>query len=1567
MKRPGIRDRSLFVDQVIDDMKVKTFNKTSLLILAKRFGIEDKNLVKELAELAIVKMARAIALNESLSVQERFSDIVDLYKRQANASHRTSRSILLQQYSTPAPISFLASLFVYSGNPQGEFFEPSAGNGLLTIAIPPQQVVVNEIDDDRRTNLEQQGYKALTAKDATLPFKDYAKRFDGVTTNPPFGRIDKTRVGKAPISVLDHLMALRALETIKDTGRAAIIVGGHTSYNPKGRITEGKNRIFYTYLYEYFNVVDSINIDGKSLYSRQGTGFDVRLILIDGKADKPSLPPYYSDLDNPITSFEDLYDRVAPHLNLNDSSEMNELQFEAEALHIELELLKRFRQDLGLPYMPGSGNEFSLKVDVPDSMAFDMHQAVARVKKAVGGSLDAYVKEKLEYSSEADLHKALSAEQVDAVAMALFNIEKGQAIIVGDQTGIGKGRVAAGVIRGAIKMGYCPMFITEKPNLFTDLYRDLVDIGSAEFKPFIVNGREDKTNILDKKGNVIYQAPEKAEQSRIFESFDTGNGELSDIYSQYDYIVTTYSQVASSKPTQKQSFISKFAKGNILIMDEAHNASGGESATGVFLQGVVERAKGITFLSATFAKTPANMPIYGMKTSMQDANMSKENLVDAIKGGGVALQEIVAGLLVEEGQMIRRERTYEGIKVNYLTLTERQKEHSAMADKVTEIIRDIIDFQKVYIKEEVKALDKIVIAEGKEAQLTTGTNEAGVDNEPYFSRVFQIISQLLMAIKAEDVADRAIMRLKEGMKPIIAFGSTFEAVINSMEDENGLPVSDGSIINTEFGHVLQKGLEGVMRISVRNGYGEAEHTKIEVTDLPEEGQQAYYAIVKKIKKASTGICISPIDLIKQKLEKAGYKVLEVTGRKIQVKLNSTYTTGQVLNRKKENVAKAFQKFNDNEVDVLMINQSGSTGASGHAIVTPKVSREQVKKRVMIVLQFQLDVNTEVQLRGRIHRTGQVEKPTYDYVTSAIPAEKRLMMMLQKKLKSLDANTSSNQKQSKDLLDTDDFLNRFGDQIVEDYLKEFPEVNEILDDPLKLNSDSKGRTIVSPALTVSGRVAVLPVKDQENFYNEVIRRYREKIEYLKQIDEYDLEVEALDLQAETIKTQIAIVGKNPVSVFGTNSMLETVKAKVLKKPFKKMQVVEEITSALEGKTAEEYVTYITETQAKTLQAIQESEVNSLESYYNDKIDKIHEEKRLKKAKTEEERNALIKQLVAGYEESKEEAVNKAVEKIRNNELYLKSFFEFFYPGRPINFPYSNFAEGNIYVKGICLGAKLDMNRKNPFIPSAVQFRFAFTNGLKYMSLPASGETGQKLHMIKGATYELALNERRVILDNWDDLTKEAAADFQTRHIITGNILQAFPKFPGKLVSYTTKDGGTNKGILLHESFVPADTMKDKIEVPIMTALPFVKSLTIGQSFSSKDGRLSISRQYDAYKIIVEGGKKGKSIYLDEGLMALTQESLFNIVSSKMAANVDLDNITRFLEILQEKHGISAELNQEQFEYVKDKLLTYKPKEVIDLPKAAPATSDNLLEMELELEAEALTLELELLQISFQKAA
>ncbi len=81
--------------------------------------------------------------------------------------------------------------------------------------------------------------------------------------------------------------------------------------------------------------------------------------------------------------------------------------------------------------------------------------------------------QKLHYPLKSNVFEFFSAEQVDAIALAIWNIERGDDMIIGDQTGIGKGRIAAAIIRYEAKNGLPTIFITEKATLFSDIYRDL--------------------------------------------------------------------------------------------------------------------------------------------------------------------------------------------------------------------------------------------------------------------------------------------------------------------------------------------------------------------------------------------------------------------------------------------------------------------------------------------------------------------------------------------------------------------------------------------------------------------------------------------------------------------------------------------------------------------------------------------------------------------------------------------------------------------------------------------------------------------------------------------------------------------------------------------------------------------------------------------------------------------------------------------------------------------------------------------------------------------------------------
>ncbi|MDR2963473.1 MAG: strawberry notch family protein [Bacteroidales bacterium] len=674
-----------------------------------------------------------------------------------------------------------------------------------------------------------------------------------------------------------------------------------------------------------------------------------------------------------------------------------------------IEPIAQSLKGLGMAYTPAASAVQVLNTVVPDSMGEEMHSALKNLTKAVGGDVVGFVAERLQFSRE-ELSERLAAEQIDAVALSIYNIEaRNQGFIIGDQTGVGKGRIAAAMIRYGIVQGHKPIFLTIKPNLFSDFYRDLADIGCAHYKPFIINTMATDTVIKDPQGAVLYKPADTKTQADIFKK-----GKLP---ADYDFVMATYSQFNSKELTDKKAFLFNFAKDNICVLDEAHKAGGksGEkdgTNTAKYFLSVVEKVKGIVYLSATFAKSPDNMPVYSIKTCVGEANLSADDLVQAIQKGGVALQEVLSSNIVKEGQMVRREKSKEHITVNYITLDKEgkakfgvndcERRHKQALDSITELMRDIIEFQQKYITPIIDNLNTINAAANLNVEQRKGTEKMGVDNQDFASKTFNIIRSLLFSIKAEEVANRVLYNLNNGKKVVVAFGNTMESMLDSVGTE-------GEKINADYSVSLLKGLESTRRITLKDEYGDADYRLIDFDEIGEEGMKFYKNLTQKIRKNSSGISISPIDLMKYIINAAGYEVSEVTGRSRQIAYNKDLSEAVIKTRKKENKSDAFRRFQNNEIDVLFINISGSTGASAHAIPTAVVKPEQVKQRVMIVAQTELDINEEVQKRGRIDRTGQIYPPIYEYLTGAIPAEKRLMMMLQKKLKSLDANTTSNQK------------------------------------------------------------------------------------------------------------------------------------------------------------------------------------------------------------------------------------------------------------------------------------------------------------------------------------------------------------------------------------------------------------------------------------------------------------------------------------------------------------------------------------------------------------------------------
>lgn len=840
-----------------------------------------------------------------------------------------------------------------------------------------------------------------------------------------------------------------------------------------------------------------------------------------------------------------------------------------------------------VPYVSATDECSPIGTVVPKSMAQEQQAFNNFLKTDI--EVHQFVMSRLKYKSLTEFCQAFAQEQIDAIATAIWNFEKrGNSIIIADQTGVGKGRVCAGLIRYCIlHLGKQPIFFTEKRNLFSDMYRDLVDIGfdcgvpfklkneveiksedvdiedfdddriikiirkdirqegelrveydfeedfgelktifneensdildeiielyrefirdegfsdinyiknsnyKKEVEQAVKNGRylvepffisSEKVKINDKEGNILYEQG-VTEIKRFIEEASENNFKLN---SKFKVIMATYSVLG--KPYDKQGqlqgkirLLQSVGIDDIIILDEAHNAAG-QSNTFEMMTNIVSGAKGVAYVSATYAKRPDNMPLYALKTSLKESYLSNDQMIVTFANGGRALQELVASVLSKEGQLLRREKEFNG-DTAYMYESDQTNTGRNQINKLNQtaenwqLIRDFSDSLKAKWFEKRQRLVDVGDIEKEEKK-----------NFKYKGKVerhaFRLFNYFLLSIKVRQASEEAISQMRGGKKVIFALANTLESAFDNIK-KNYITNSSyniGDEVPNDFNQVLSFLLSSTLRFGYEtesvDDEGEVETSSqvVSLLNIPqslrdsarngndpfaelviqmeEEFLDEFKQILRQIQNSTFGVPLSPIDQIKKIISEAGFKVEEVTGRSRELVFNNKFydaegkertdfTIGTLSKRLKKDRNLIVADFNSNKTDCLIINQTGATGMSMHSVPTknnmgkivppvdvvpdtPPISLEpknEVKQRCMIIVQMELDINKEVQKLGRINRTGQAFPPIYRYIVSCIPSEARLTAMMEKKLKSLMSNVSGDQEQGKDLFKSNDFFAR----------------------------------------------------------------------------------------------------------------------------------------------------------------------------------------------------------------------------------------------------------------------------------------------------------------------------------------------------------------------------------------------------------------------------------------------------------------------------------------------------------------------------------------------------------------
>lgn len=1679
-------ERKMAEKKFIDAVNIKLgfkhkFNGiVELRKIAERVGLKDikDTDLQELAETAIVKRARGIASSESTNDAVKFERIKTLYENQPSLNQRDSERVMKQQYSTPAPYAFLADMYVKgNGKVIENALEPSAGNGMLTIGLPMDKVHVNDIDAQRLANLRRQGFKNVTSQDGTQPFAD--KDVDVVVTNPPFGSATPKEYDGYKISSLEGQMAINALESMKDDGRAAIIIGGKTEYAKNGSLNP-KDKAFLGYLYSHYNVEDVINVDG-GLYAKQGTSYPTRIILINGRRlNENAFPPVKDKARaETVKDYDELYKRIEDDIlrgkrmdssigeeggkvnagpdkqgaadtheeglrirerggsepEASDGSPRLSGSSAVSGTHDDLENQRGTKpgKDGELPdgdsradgtgadvarsdgagnnsnpegrvlesggngrtntqpnadgtsesgsgggprrqlqrvdntvrglstekvaYAPKSGNPFTLKAVMPA----DQQEAVNKNLEKLGDA-DQFLVDELGYNDKDDLYSHLAAEQVDSVALALQQAKKGNAFIVGDQTGIGKGRQAASFIRYAIKNGQIPVYFTQKAHLLSDVYRDVKDVGSPELRPFIL-GSQKEAAITDSEGNVVFGLPSKGETKRVLDYIEK-NGKLPD---GYDYVLTTYSQVGNGvyefdengakkerKLAKGKSFgaaalsgqkrrdaIEKLMDNAYLILDESHTA-GGNSGQGNYFQHIIQKAKNVTFFSATFAKRPDNMPIYALRTAMNEGGMKASDLIDAVKRGGATLQEIMSQTLTQCGQMIRRERDMTGVTIDWKAIDdpERVQEQREQYDSIIGLFNDIINFQKKYVSSYVDERNIELADIQSIMDIKKGTESLGIKNQPFASKAFNTVQQVLLSLKAKSAAERAIDYLKQGMKPVIALNNTNESQTGNIALGEEMDAPD-------LGTSLKKGLEGTLRYTQKDAKDNSESGYFKLEDLGEEAVEAYHELEKKIEQTSTGLSLSPIDVIKNELQKAGYKVGELTGRQTEFVYNENGTVTKVK-RADTDKKKLAREFNDGQIDALILNKSAATGISLHASSKYKDQR----KRVMIVAQQQLDVNDEVQMRGRIDRTGQVLRGAYEYVVSLIPAEQRLLMMFKAKLKSLDANTTSSQKSKFNEMDVADITNKYGDRVVREYMAEHLDLYSRMADPFGWEESYGARLSAIPthllayglgsrgsgdagadASKLLGRMALLKVSEQEKMLQEIGELYANEIRRLNEMGENDLEITELPLKAKTIHKEVWVQGSEPGgdNAFADNTYIEKVNMAILRKPMKASEVKASQKGLTGGKTWDEYKT---EKKAAVKEYFDKKIADETQKYEERavKVATKAKEKYIKDGKKGQKKSGMTDEQIiknAGYQydtfyKQEMDKLNGVVKNLKDNAGMFDRVLETFDTNNTFVLPVDIYKPNELSGFGNSYGRLIDIKITDNFSPNSSYVSFATLDGRRKITFPIAGKVGEgenKADIIgaidrmtkqaagSGDDHITVLNKD---LDNWDRLTSNESR--KDGYIITGNLIKALidtkeNELGGYLVKYTTDTGEVKTGILMSDSFDPKGLTTD---APINSvAEKFELSSWHGgiDEVTSSDGEVKVKRidnyRGNYYELRVPKSKaKGGKYFADKELLEMVDGHNFETRGNSMLAEFKPDQLKPVLDRLS-KMGVKVQ--------------------------------------------------------------
>ena len=799
---------------------------------------------------------------------------------------------------------------------------------------------------------------------------------------------------------------------------------------------------------------------------------------------------------------------------------------------------------------------------IPANLAGPTAKALARLVDEVG-DIDEFSAGRLGWSV-AQMAEVLSPEQVDAFALAIHAADKGRGLIVADQTGLGKGRVMAAIIRASILSGRRVVFFTEKENLFSDIWRDLRDIGSDALvgRPFILNTGSRIVDTASPDGEVLHASLKAAEQKKVVAAGVPPEG--------YSLFLATYSQL--NRPGPKVDFLAACVESGHAIVDECHNAAG-DSATAAGIGRILATSASSTYSSATFARGAENLATYRpvLPPSLRDAD-----LPHLYKAGGHAFAEALSQALAEEGVLIRREHDLSNIRIEVRDDLARLERNRGYADSLSPILADLARLSRIVdaLADRMNEQNEDVVAQAPNAA------ERKAAKEKWYTINFGaclagILRQFQTALEVDHCVEICVESLRGGVKPVVVIETTMEALMRQLAEaaerpDEAVGEADGAAADSadddgpaeegarapDFRDALRLMVDRMSQLIVKRDKADPERVPAEHDDV----RALRESLIARIEEFPD-LPFSPIDEVRDRVEAAGrylheqgeipapWIMDEISARGMKVE-RGCYVPMAARDRNT-----VIAGFNGGRIDGLVVTRAGSTGLSLHA--SEKVADR--RPRLMIEHQIPANVVERVQFWGRVNRRGQVVEPGFATLSTGLPMQARPLAMQNKKVADLSANVSGSADNAT-AMDVPDILDDIGNEIARTLLEERPSLAERMCIAMKVDPEAAEAELYF-VNKILQRLVLLPSDEQDALFAEMLDLYGDRVRELEAVGRHPHGSRELEGAWRVVEREV-FAGADPRDgeVFGRPVFLTTIETLRQTKPLRRADVAAAVADA-----------------------------------------------------------------------------------------------------------------------------------------------------------------------------------------------------------------------------------------------------------------------------------------------------------------------------------------------------------------------------------------------------------------------